>query len=141
MFLANPPQDIILLHLPSSKDFGAAADNERIDQLELIWIPRSDPSSPALPPGRDHTISCCAAQRYRCSDERTSYTRGSVPLYKSYAGMYVPSVLPFRVARAESSPTEIATQLLMLIKMNWNATQLDGRVPITFGRPIRSAAS
>jgi len=45
--------------------------------------------------------------------------------------MYVPSVLPFRVARAESSPTEIATELLMLTKMNWNATQLDGRVPIT----------
>ena len=45
--------------------------------------------------------------------------------------MYVPSVLPFRIARAESSPTEIATELLMLTKMNWNATQLDGRVPIT----------
>lgn len=41
------------------------------------------------------------------------------------------AALPFRVARAESSPTEIATELLMLTKMNWNATQLDGRVPIT----------
>lgn len=29
------------------------------------------------------------------------------------------------------SPSEIATELLMLTKMNWNATQLDGRVPIT----------
>ena len=65
-------------------------------------------------------------------DERhLLYTRGSVPLYKTYAGMYVPSVLPFRIARAESTPTEIATELLMLTKMNWNATQLDGRVPIT----------
>ena len=45
--------------------------------------------------------------------------------------MYVPSVLPFRIARAESSATEIATELLMLTTMNWNATRLDGRVPIT----------
>jgi hypothetical protein len=59
------------------------------------------------------------------------YTRGSVSLYKTYAGMYVPSVLPFRVARAESGPTEIATEILTLTKINWNATQLDGRVPIT----------
>jgi hypothetical protein len=45
--------------------------------------------------------------------------------------MYVPSVLPFRIARGESNPTEIANELVMLTKMSWNATQLDGRVPIT----------
>jgi hypothetical protein len=31
----------------------------------------------------------------------------------------------------QSSAAEIATELLALSKMNWNATQLDGRVPIT----------
>ena len=33
-------------------------------------------------------------------------TRGSVPLHNTYPGMYVPSVLPLRIARAESSPAE-----------------------------------
>jgi len=124
----------VILHKTSSfspaelEGFQAAADNERIDQLELIWIPRNDPfrlfRQGEHPPLRGTMVSL--------SDERhLLYTRGSVPLYKTYAGMYVPSVLPFRIAWAESSPTEIATELLMLTKMNWNAAQLDGRVPIT----------
>jgi hypothetical protein len=45
--------------------------------------------------------------------------------------MYVPSALPFRLVDVQSSPAEIAAELLALSKMNWNATQLDGRVPIT----------
>jgi hypothetical protein len=124
----------VILHKTSSfsraelEGFQAAADIERIGQLELIWIPRSDPfrlfRQAEHPPMRGTMVTM--------SDERhLLYTRGSVPLYKIYAGMYVPSVLPFRVARADSSVIEIATELLMLTKMNWNATQLDGRVPIT----------
>jgi hypothetical protein len=124
----------VILHKTSSfsaaelEGFQAAADHERIHQLELIWIPRSDPfrlfRQGEHPPLRGTMVSL--------SDERhLLYTRGSVPLYKTYAGMYVPSVLPFRIARADSSATEIAMELLMLTKMNWNATQLDGRVPIT----------
>lgn len=57
--------------------------------------------------------------------------RGSVPFYRTYPGMYVPSALPFRLVEVQSSAAEIATELLALSKMNWNATQLDGRVPIT----------
>lgn len=124
----------VVLHKTSSftaaelDGFQAAADNDRIDQLELIWIPRSDPfrlfRTGEHAPLRGTMLSL--------SDERhLLYTRGSVPLYKTYAGMYVPSVLPFRVAQADSSAAEIASELLMLTKMNWNATQLDGRVPIT----------
>lgn len=124
----------VILHKTSSftqdelDGFQAAADNDRIDQLELIWIPRSDPlrlfRPGEHPPLRGTMLSL--------TDERhVLYTRGSVPLYKTYAGMYVPSVLPLRMVRAESSPTEIANELLMLTKMNWNATQLDGRLPIT----------
>lgn len=124
----------VILHKTSSftpaelDGFQAAADNERIDQLELIWIPRSDPfrlfrqgEHPVL---RGTMVSLT-------DDRHLLYTRGSVPLYKTYAGMYIPSVLPFRIARAESNPAGIANELLMLTKMNWNATQLDGRLPIT----------
>lgn len=124
----------LILHKTSSfspgelEGFQAAADNERIDQLELIWIPRDDPFRlfrlGEHPPLRGTTLSLD-------NERHLVYTRGSVPIYKTYAGMYVPSVLPFRIARAESSPNKIATELLMLTKMNWNATQLDGRVPIT----------
>jgi hypothetical protein len=124
----------IIIHKTSSfspaevAGFQAAADGDRIDQLELIWIPRADPfrlfRQGEHPPLRGTMLSL--------SDERhLLYTRGSVPLYEAYAGMYVSSVLPFRIAHADSSPIEIATQLLMLSKMNWNATQLDGRLPIT----------
>jgi argonaute-like protein implicated in RNA metabolism and viral defense len=33
--------------------------------------------------------------------------------------------------RLEFSPAQIAAELLALSKMNWNATQLDGKLPIT----------
>jgi hypothetical protein len=124
----------VILHKTSSfspaelAGFQAAADSDRIDQLELIWIPRNDPfrlfRQGEHPPLRGTMVSLS-------DDRHMLYTRGSVPLYKTYAGMYVPSVLPLRIAQADSSPTEIATELLMLSKMNWNATQLDGRLPIT----------
>lgn len=124
----------VILHKTSSftpdelAGFQEAADNERIDQLELIWIPRSDPFR--LFRQGEHPV--LRGTMLSLNEERhLLYTRGTVPLYKTYPGMYVPSVLPFRVAQAESSPTEIARELLLLTKMNWNATQLDGRVPIT----------
>ncbi|TQE40127.1 hypothetical protein Sipo8835_00570 [Streptomyces ipomoeae] len=59
------------------------------------------------------------------------YTRGSVPFYGTYPGMYIPSALPFRMVETESSPEHLAEELLALTKMNWNQTQLDGRHPIT----------
>lgn len=65
------------------------------------------------------------------------YTRGAVPFYKTYPGMYVPNALSFRMVDVDSSPEQIASELLSLSKMNWNATQLDGKWPIT----VRTADS
>ncbi|WP_368496879.1 hypothetical protein [Herbiconiux sp. A18JL235] len=124
----------VMLHKASSftdaelRGFRAGADAEHIDLLELIWLPHHDSvrlfRQGEQPPLRGTLLSL--------DDNRhVLYTRGSVPLYKSYPGMYVPSALPFRPADVESSADEIATELLMLTKMNWNATQLDGRLPIT----------
>ena len=124
----------VMLHKTSSfteaeqRGFRAAAADHLVDLLEMVWLPRGDSirlfRGGEFPPLRGTMLSL-SEQRH------VLYTRGSVPLYKTYPGMYVPSVLPFRLVDTESSPEEIGAELLMLSKMNWNATQLDGRLPIT----------
>lgn len=59
------------------------------------------------------------------------YTRGSVPFYETYPGMYVPRPLEFRVHDPESTPVALASEMLALTKLNWNNTQFDQRDPIT----------
>jgi hypothetical protein len=59
------------------------------------------------------------------------YTRGSVPFYGTYPGMYVPRPIEFRVADPERTPAALAGEMLALTKMNWNNTQFDQRDPIT----------
>lgn len=130
----------IMLHKTSSftpdeiEGFQAAAEAERIDLLELVWLPRDDAArlfrQGEQPPLRGTLLTL--------NDSRhVLYTKGAVPFYQLYPGMYVPHALPFRPVVHESSPEQIASELLALSKMNWNATQLDGRQPIT----IRTAES
>jgi hypothetical protein len=124
----------VMLHKASSftpeevKGFQSAASDANIDLLELIWLPRHESirlfRQGDQPPLRGTLLSID-------HDRHVLYSRGSVPLYKTYPGMYVPSALPFRTVQVESSIEEIAAELLTLTKMNWNATQLDGRMPIT----------
>jgi hypothetical protein len=59
------------------------------------------------------------------------YTRGSVDFYQEYAGQYVPKSLLIRRERADATPTQLATEILQLTKMNWNNTQFDSLTPIT----------
>jgi hypothetical protein len=124
----------VMLHKTSSftpeelEGFRAAAEAERLAMLELVWIPRED--SPRL--FRQGEQTTLRGTLLSLTDTRhLLYTRGSVPFYRTYPGMYVPSALPFRLVDVQSSAAEIAAELLALSKMNWNATQLDGRVPIT----------
>ncbi|GAA4345527.1 argonaute/piwi family protein [Microbacterium rhizosphaerae] len=124
----------VMLHKASSfttaetSGFRAAADAERIDLLELVWLPHHD-SVRLFRPGEHPPLRGTLLSL--TEDRHVLYTRGSVPLYRTYPGMYVPTTLPFRPVDVESSAEEIAAELLMLTKMNWNATQLDGRLPIT----------
>ena len=130
----------VMLHKTSSftsaelAGFRAAAESERLDQLELIWIPREESTRlfriSEQPPLRGTMLSLTDTRHLL-------YTRGAVPFYKTYPGMYVPNALPFRLVYADSSPEQIAAELLALTKMNWNATQLDGKMPIT----VRTADS
>jgi len=59
------------------------------------------------------------------------YTRGSVPFYETYPGMYVPRPIEFRLHDPQETPSALAAELLALTKMNWNNTQFDQRDPIT----------
>jgi hypothetical protein len=124
----------VVLHKTSSytpdelAGFRAAADAADVDTLELLWLPTSDPvrlfRSAAHPPLRGTLLNI--------DDHRhVLYTRGSVPFYGTYPGMYIPSPLPFRLVDSESSPEHLAEELLALTKMNWNQTQLDARQSIT----------
>jgi hypothetical protein len=124
----------VVLHKTSSYQpeeitgFRAAADNADITTLEMLWLPASDPARlfrPAEHPPLRGTLLSIDDQRH------VLYTRGSVPFYGTYPGMYIPSPLPFRCVETESSPGYLADELLALTKMNWNQTQLDARQPIT----------
>jgi hypothetical protein len=59
------------------------------------------------------------------------YTRGSVPFYETYPGLYVPRPLEFRVHDPEATPVALAVEMLALTKLNWNTTQFDQGDPIT----------
>ena len=63
--------------------------------------------------------------------EGVLYTRGVVDFYKTYPGMYVPSPLRVTAYDQDSSLESLCREILGLTKMNWNNTQLDGRLPIT----------
>jgi hypothetical protein len=124
----------VVLHKTSSytpeeiDGFRAAVDDADIDTAELLWFPAHDPvrlfRPAAHPPLRGTLFSLDAGHHIL-------YTRGSVPFYGTYPGMYIPTPLSFRMIETESSPEHLAEELLALTKMNWNQTQLDGRAPIT----------
>lgn len=59
------------------------------------------------------------------------YTKGSVDLFQTYPGLYIPKTLKIRIAHHEQTPNYLATEILALTKMNWNNTQLDNSMPIT----------
>lgn len=59
------------------------------------------------------------------------YTRGSVPFFEMYPGMYVPRALEIELVATEEAPKVLAQEILALTKMNWNNTQFDSSTPIT----------
>jgi hypothetical protein len=124
----------VVLHKTSSytdaelAGFRSAAENQRLSLLELLWLTRSEPTrlfrTGEFPPLRGTLLSLA-------EDRHVLYTRGSVPAYQTYPGMYVPRPVGFRTIDTETGSVELASELLSLTKMNWNATPLDGHQPIT----------
>ena len=82
-------------------------------------------------------------------DEQHSilYSRGSVPFFEMYPGLYVPQAVEIQAVATDESPKALAQEILALTKMNWNNTQFDSALPITIkaarqvGNILRYAAS
>jgi len=107
--------------------FEAAVDEKDIDHLELIWLSRRAPRFfryGQLPPMRCTTVQL---------DPTTIvlYTRGSIELFRTYPGMYVPQPLLVRSVSGDVDLRRAAIEILGLSKMNWNNAQLDERDPLT----------
>jgi hypothetical protein len=105
-----------------------AARAESLDGLELIWISGNDGGRlyrpGPNPPLRGTMLSFDGSHHLL-------YTRGSVPFYAAYPGMYVPQPIALRTQLVSRSPREVAAEVMALTKLNWNQTRLDGRAPIT----------
>lgn len=108
--------------------FNQAANSERLEVLELLWLTNSDPTriyrKSVQPPLRGTFLSLGDGRHLL-------YTSGAVPFYQTYPGHYVPQPLGIRVVEAESSPEVLAAEVLALTKMNWNNAMLGERDPIT----------
>lgn len=107
--------------------FQAVAQQTRLDMLDMLVVNKSLTRlfrDGAYPPLRGTILSLDKSAHIL-------YTRGSVPYFSTYPGMYVPRPLKFQIVQAEQSPRHLAQELLALTKLNWNNTQFDGGEPIT----------
>lgn len=108
--------------------FHEAADMREIDYMDLLWVQRRGAPhlfrTGQLPPLRGTTVHLDARSLLL-------YTRGAVPYFRTYPGMYVPQPLLIRAASQGTDPLVAGTDILALSKMNWNNAQLDERDPLT----------
>jgi len=107
--------------------FRSAAEEERIDTLDLLSMRRSFSRlfrEGMYPPLRGTLLEL---------DETTNliYLRGSVNFFEAYPGLYVPRPLEVAIKEANSTATTLAEEIFALSKLNWNNTQFDGGEPIT----------
>lgn len=107
--------------------FRAAANAENVPTVDFVTISDTDLRlfrRGLYPPVRGSRVEISR-------DQHLLYTRGSVPYYGTYPGMYVPQPVRVTVNEADESPAALCREILALTKMNWNNTQLDGKYPIT----------
>lgn len=132
----------VVLHKTSEFDdaevrgFEAAVDSFGIEHADLVWVQSSERTR--LFRNGDHAVLRGTFIR---SDDRRAvlFTRGTIDFYRLYPGMYVPVPIGLRVARGDHSVEHLAREVLALSKMNWNQSQLDGRLPITLRAAVRVA--
>ncbi len=105
----------------------AAIKELGISRLDLISIRNS-----RLRLFRDGAYPPLRGTAWTIDEERTVlYTRGSVPFFETYPGMYVPRALDVRLERTETNSEVLLEEILALTKLNWNSTQFDHAEPIT----------
>jgi argonaute-like protein implicated in RNA metabolism and viral defense len=111
--------------------FREALKEANVAYTDMIWISESSPITMFregdYPPMRGTMIGL--------GKEALLFTRGSVPIYRTYPGLRVPRPIMLRPHSLDTPMGDIARDILGLTKMNWNSTQFDGALPI----PIRAA--
>lgn len=132
----------LVIHKSSSFDeaeqegFRSALKKHQVNSADFVHIIHSDTRAfraGVYPPLRGTFVNL-EQNRYLL------YTRGSVPFFSVYPGMYVPHPLEFSSNYIEQSASFAAQEILALTKMNWNRTQFDGLEPITI-RAARQVGS
>ncbi len=127
---ASPARLVLYKTSPFNDDeldgFKSAISSERIEMSDLLNIRHSKIRlfrNGAYPPLRGTCF-------YPSLNSFVLYTKGSVPFFATYPGMYIPQAIECDCRHAERSPQSIARELLALTKMNWNNTQFDAGEPI-----------
>lgn len=108
--------------------FRSAADDRRLDALDLIWVTASD-GLRAYRRGQAAPLRGTIIELGE--NEAVLYTKGSIDFYSTYPGMHVPTPIGLRALSPTKSIRALADEVLALSKMNWNQTRLDGRLPVT----------
>jgi hypothetical protein len=107
--------------------FREALDETKVDLADFVWISTSSPLRVFRPGGYPVLRGTCIS----FDKEALLYTRGSVPFFQTYPGLFVPNPISLRCREAESTALDLAREALLLSKMNWNTSQFDGGLPIT----------
>ncbi len=128
----TPPARIVIhktskTNLGEVKGFIAAAQEERIESIDILSVSRSLCRlfrHGTYPPLRGTLLHL---------DQLSAllYLRGSVNFFETYPGLYVPRPFEFHFENAISTPRAVANEIFALSKLNWNNTQFDGGEPIT----------
>ena len=107
--------------------FCTALKQERISMADMLSIRKS-----FIHLFRTKAYPVLRGTHMRLDDNRhLLYTRGSVPFYETYPGLYIPRALEIQFDSVEQSRETLCREILALTKMNWNNTQFDMREPIT----------
>jgi hypothetical protein len=113
--------------------FEQALREERVRLSDFVWVAEHAPFRLL----RDGSYPPLRGTYLELEQGAVLYSRGSVPYYRTYPGLYVPQPIMLRPYSRESTLSELSRETLALTKMNWNSTQFDGSLPIT----IRAARS
>ena len=109
--------------------FRQALQEERVRISDFVWVTER----PAFRLLRNGAYPPLRGTFLEIEQGAILYSRGSVPYYRTYPGMYVPRPIMLRPYQhqKESTLSDLSREVLSLTKMNWNSTQFDGSLPIT----------
>lgn len=107
--------------------FSEGLEQERISMVDMISIRKSN-----IRLFREGEYPVLRGTHLQISEQKhLLFTRGSVPFFETYPGLYLPRALEIQFDSIEQSRELLCNEILALTKMNWNNTQFDMSEPIT----------